>query len=395
MLIQFSVKNFLSFKDESILDLSAVKSYKEHEYNLIHYDGGRFLKVAAIYGANASGKSNFHHALCVFQRLVETSANNINSHGEMPIKEYYRPFSFSADNEPTEFEIVCVENGDEFKYGFQYDDKHVVAEWLYIKNPETNRYNILVERSADNISFGADIRKECNVFKMQVPDETLVLSFYQKLKLSTDVFKKVYDAVSLTLLADAEIFEESNIIEKLLPYSIDHEYTELMEFVSSIDVGIRDIEYKRDEDGDINIYTWHVGEDGERYRLNFYDESNGTMKAIALYVVITKAIATGRPVIVDELNAKLHPLLLKHIVDQFHSCNGYAQLIYTTHDTTLMDKKFFRRDQIWFVDKDAYGRSTLCALSDYKIRSDASFEKDYLAGVYGGIPMLKDYQLEV
>ena len=109
MLIQFLVKNFMSFKDESVLDLSAVKSYKEHEYNLIHYDGGRFLKVAAIYGANASGKSNFFNALCVFQRLVETSANNINNQAKLPIEECYLPYSFSTNFEPTEFEVVCIE----------------------------------------------------------------------------------------------------------------------------------------------------------------------------------------------------------------------------------------------------------------------------------------------
>ena len=98
--------------------------------------------------------------------------------------------------------------------------------------------------------------------------------------------------------------------------------------------------------------------------------------------------------IVDELNVKLHPLLLKFIVDLFYNVDSKAQLIYTTHDTTLMDKKFFRRDQIWFVQKDDFGYSTLSALSDFKVRSDASFEKDYLSGVYGGIPMLKEFTVK-
>ncbi len=97
---------------------------------------------------------------------------------------------------------------------------------------------------------------------------------------------------------------------------------------------------------------------------------------------------------IDELNVKLHPLLLKFIVDLFYEQNTTAQLIYTTHDTTLMDKKFFRRDQIWFVQKDEYGYSELSALSDFKVRSDASFEKDYLAGVYGGIPFLKEFDMK-
>lgn len=97
---------------------------------------------------------------------------------------------------------------------------------------------------------------------------------------------------------------------------------------------------------------------------------------------------------VDELNIKLHPLLLKFIVDLFYEQDSAAQLIYTTHDTTLMDKRFFRRDQIWFVQKDEYGYSDLVALSDFRIRSDASFEKDYLAGVYGGIPLLKEFAIK-
>jgi len=97
---------------------------------------------------------------------------------------------------------------------------------------------------------------------------------------------------------------------------------------------------------------------------------------------------------VDELNVKLHPLLLKFIIDLFYDEDSTAQLIYTTHDTTLMDKKFFRRDQIWFVQKDEFGYSELSSLSDFKVRSDASFEKDYLAGVYGGIPLLKDFEIK-
>ena len=102
----------------------------------------------------------------------------------------------------------------------------------------------------------------------------------------------------------------------------------------------------------------------------------------------------NKSMFVDELNVKLHPLLLKFVIDLFYNKNSTAQLIYITHDTTLLDKKFFRRDQIWFVQKDEYGHSELVALSDYKVRSDASFEKDYLAGVYGGIPFLQEFEMK-
>ena len=112
-----------------------------------------------------------------------------------------------------------------------------------------------------------------------------------------------------------------------------------------------------------------------------------------LFIYARMAILNNTSIFVDELNVKLHPLLLKFIIDLFYDNDSTAQLIYTTHDTTLMDKKFFRRDQIWFVQKDEFGYSELTALSDFKVRSDSSFEKDYLAGVYGGIPLLDDFEM--
>ena len=138
----------------------------------------------------------------------------------------------------------------------------------------------------------------------------------------------------------------------------------------------------------------HKGKDNNNYPLSLFYESEGTNKSIMLFIYARTAVLNNKSIFVDELNVKLHPLLLKFIVDLFYDENSSAQLLYTTHDTTLMDKRFFRRDQIWFVQKDEYGYSELAALSDYKVRSDASFEKDYLAGVYGGIPKLTDFELK-
>ena len=118
------------------------------------------------------------------------------------------------------------------------------------------------------------------------------------------------------------------------------------------------------------------------------------MKSIMLFIYARRAVLDNKSIFVDELNVKLHPLLLKFFVDLFFDETSSAQLIYTTHDTTLMDKRFLRRDQIWFVQKDEFGYSELVALSDFKVRSDASFEKDYLAGVYGWIPNLKEFELK-
>lgn len=163
--------------------------------------------------------------------------------------------------------------------------------------------------------------------------------------------------------------------------------------MQAIDTGIKNISYDENEK-EIIFYTFHKGADGEMYPLNLYNESEGTIKSIMLFIYAKTAIYKDGMIVIDELNVKLHPLLLKFIIDLFYNNDSKAQLIYTTHDTTLMDKKFFRRDQIWFVQKDDLGHSELCALSDFKVRSDASFEKDYLSGVYGGIPFLKDFSLK-
>lgn len=230
------------------------------------------------------------------------------------------------------------------------------------------------------------------MFQEQIPAETLVLTFFNKLKLKTDIFRKLYKGIMSTLIASADSCENPIILDKFLPEIIDSDKEKLIEFINAIDTGIKDIDYD-DSDKEMSFITYHTGKEGEEYELDLYSESEGTIKSIALFIYAWIAVPGNGSMFVDELNVKLHPLLLKFIIDLFYEEKSRAQLIYTTHDTTLMDKKFFRRDQIWFVQKDEFGYSELSALSDYKVRSDASFEKDYLSGVYGGIPFLKEFKL--
>ncbi|MFQ7156516.1 MAG: AAA family ATPase [Merdimonas faecis] len=395
MLVQFMLKNVLSFKEETILDLTAINAYKEHPCNLIDIGGKeKFLRVAAIYGANASGKSNLHIAMTFFQKIIAESLNNVDDGNNTAIKNYYVPFLFEKDNcENSEFQIVEILDGFEYRYGFEYNAECIVAEWLYRKNLNTNRTVIIFERTTESAGFGATVRKECEAYKEQIPPETLVLSFFNKLKLKTTIFKDVYSGIMDTLVVPADFCEDTRILADFLPSVIEYEKEKLLDFLQAIDTGIMDIKYD-DSEKDIKFFTTHRGKDGEDYYLNLYDESEGTIKSILLFIYARVAILNNRSMFVDELNVKLHPLLLKFIIDLFYEKGSTAQLIYTTHDTTLMDKKFFRRDQIWFVQKDEYGYSELCALSDFKVRSDSSFEKDYLAGVYGGIPFLKEFEMK-
>ena len=394
MLVQFMVKNILSFKEETVLDMTAINAYKEHGSNLI--DNGmkeKYLRVAAIYGANASGKSNLYLAMTYFQKIIAQSFNNVNEGENTAIKENYFPFMLEDNWENSEFQIVEIIDDFEYRYGFEYNDQCIVAEWLYRKSLKTNRQTTIFERSTQNVEFGASVRKECDVYKEQIPPETLVLSFFNKLKLQTDVYRNVYSAIMDTLVVPTNFCEDFRIMETFLPQVIDHEKEKLVEFLAAIDTGIKDIMYD-DSEKTTEFITYHKGKNGKVYPLNLYSESEGTIKSIMLFMYARMAILRNRSLFIDELNIKLHPLLLKFIIDLFYDKDSQAQLIYTTHDTTLMDKKFFRRDQIWFVQKDEFGYSQLSALSDFKVRSDASFEKDYLAGVYGGIPLIKEVAME-
>ena len=394
MLVQFMLRNVLSFKDETILDMTAINAYKEHQCNLINYDDKeKFIKVAAIYGANASGKSNLYLAMTYFQRIIVESLNNVHD-GEMTaIEKFYVPFSFETNEENSEFQIVEILDEYEYRYGFEYNANCIVTEWLYRKNLNTKRKSIIFERTTDEVEFGPLVRKECDVYAEQIPVETLVLSFFNKLKLKTDVFRDIYSGIMSTLVVPTDFCEDPELLETLLPQVIDHEKDKLLQFLTAIDTGIKDIIYD-DSEKEVKFVTFHRGKDGKKYPLNLYCESEGTIKSIMLFMYSRMAILYNRSMFVDELNIKLHPLLLKFIIDLFYDKDSTAQLIYTTHDTTLMDKKFFRRDQIWFVQKDEDGYSELSSLSDFKVRSDASFEKDYLAGVYGGIPFLKDFDMK-
>lgn len=394
MLVQFMLKNVLSFKEETVLDMTAINAYKEHPGNLIDIGTAeKFLKVAAIYGANASGKSNLHMAMCYFQYIITESFNNVAEDDQTAIARYYNPFSFEEEEENSEFQVIEIIEDYEYKYGFEYNDKCVVAEWMYRKNIKNNRTSTIFERTTHEVHLGASVRKECELYKEQIPAETLVLSFFNKLKLKTDIFRNMYNSIMNTLVVPTDFCEDSKILKALLPPVIDNDRENLLAFLKAIDTGITDIGYAENEN-QIYFDTIHVGKDGHEYSLNLYNESEGTIKSIILYIYVRTAIENDGSLFVDELNVKLHPLLLKFIIDLFYQYKSKAQLIYTTHDTTLMDKKFFRRDQIWFVQKDEFGYSELVALSDFKVRSDASFEKDYLAGVYGGIPFLNDFEMK-
>lgn len=389
------VNNFLSFKEDVVLDMTAIKAYKEHEYNLINIGTTeQFLKVATIYGANASGKTNLFFAMYVFRQIVLQSFNTIDDHAESLLNKHYLPFHFQQEKKNIEFEIIQIINDDEYKYGFEYNESEIVAEWFYRKSLETKRTTTILERTYSDISLGASVNKFCKMYKEQIPKKTLALTFLSKLKLGTDVFSTIYDGILNLGTMPSNMYESPQILKRFLLPILDSNKAELLEFLSTIDTGISNISYATTDDT-IDFYSHHIGKDNTPYMIDLFDESEGTLKCMAIFMTAKLAINQGQLLFIDELNAKLHPLLLKYIVDLFNSSdNATGQLLYTSHDTTLLDRRYFRRDQIWFVEKDKFGVSSLYALSDFKIRTDASFEKDYLGGVYGGIPFLENHGMK-
>lgn len=399
MLIMFKFKNYGPFKDETVLDMRAIKSYKEHPHNLItDNDSNSLLKVAAIYGANASGKSNFVEAYWTFSEIVLNSFQSNNKQDEMSVlsKEYY-PFLFDDDTleAETEFEAIYHYNNNEYRYGFIFNDHYVKYEWLYRTSLSTKRQSRIFERTAEKIELGPSVKRACEKYLPDIDSDVLALSFFSSLKLRTHAFAETAYCISDILAVRFSFDVQSNLVlNRYFEKDFDEvEKPKLLAFLHAIDVGIKDIEVEKNKNN-IIVYTYHVGKNGERYPVPLDIESDGTRRAISVYSLVRIAVLYGKGLMIDELNNQLHPLLQKYIIDLFYEDSACGQLIYTTHDTTLLDKQFMRRDQVWFTSKNEDGEASLYSLAEFKIRNDKSFGKDYLSGIYGGIPILKDFSFK-
>ncbi len=395
MLVMFRFKNYGPFKDEVVFDMRAIKSYKEHQYNLINQENeDSLLKVASIYGANASGKSNFVDAYGYFRTIVGGSFKQNEKEEEPFLSQWYFPFLLDQNSieDDTEFEAVYRLNGNEYRYGFIYNKTKIKYEWLYKKSLKTKRTVTVLERDLKQIELGASVKQSCEKYLLDIDSDVLALSFFSSLKLKTNVFRDVlYCVLSFLPLSFSCDGEAKSMLDYYFEKSFDEKEKEsLLSFLNAIDVGIKDIEVERNKNK-ISVYTYHIGKDKEKYLLPLDLESNGTKRAITIYSYVKVAALYGKGLIIDELNNQLHPLLQKYIIDLFYKESQNGQLIYTTHDTTLLDGRFMRRDQIWFTSKNENGEASIFSLAEYKVRNDKSFRKDYLGGVYGGIPILKDF----
>lgn len=397
MLCQFTVKNYKSIRDEVTFDMQAA-AISEHEDKIIKdKDGEQFLPVSSIYGPNGGGKSNVLEALHtlaakVLRPLYATGDNEERVF--LQKKMIIEPFAFSekTKDEPTEFEIFFRTELAEYRYILHVKRDVVVYERLDRVKMDTGRKSALFERDEEIVLKG--------VFaKLKISDElseTLPLLSYLGITYKkNEVVKDVLGWFEYGI----DFLNYGNPIEELrMAVSNSEEVKQLMlEMIQEMDLDIVDFRVIEDENDRIDVYTKHRVE-GYETELNLLEESSGTKKLFGLMPFIAASLLTGTTLVIDELDAKIHPVLLRYIIMMFSDMSinkETAQLIFTSHDLSTMNSDVFRRDEIWFVAKGNAQNSQLYSLVEFKnekgesVRKDAKFDKQYLEGKYGADPYLR------
>lgn len=421
MLVEFRVKNFRSLRDEQVLSLVASTDktlLDTHALNTGLKAAPHLLKSAVVYGANASGKSNLIKALQYMRGVVLESA------ALQPGQTFDRlqPFKLDADSgdQPTEFEVTFILDGVRYQYGFAMTAKRIVSEHLLVYKafkPQRwfdRRYDL--ESGQDVYEFGSSLKGAKSLWEGATRPNALFLSM--AVQLNSDALRPVFDWFASRLV----IFnEQSPLSPQFSVQMLKHETKRkaICDFLRAADISIAEIEVatkqamvhsihfdlatgKREEDASeqaIDEVRFHHVTDHGKAVFDLMDESSGTRNLLFLTGPILDILNKGLTLVVDELDTSLHTLLVQALVRLFHQIEvntGGAQLIFTTHDTSLLDAYgLFRRDQIWFVEKGPDQSSSLYPLLDFSPRKNEALERGYLQGRYGALPFLRNQPLGV
>lgn len=397
MLCQFTVKNYKSIRDEVTFDMQAA-AISEHEDRVIKdYDEELFLPVSAIYGPNGGGKSNVLEAIYslafkVLRPLYAAGENDDRIF--LQKRSFIEPFVFSKEtkNKPTEFEIFFRTDTAEYRYILHVKKDMVIYESLDRVKLDTGRRSALFERGEEIILKGAFSKlKISDGLSATLPLLSYLGITYKKNEIVKDVLEWFECGI--------EFLNYGNPVEELRVAASNSEDVKqlMLGMIQEMDLDIVDFRVIEDEDKQIDIYTKHRVE-GCEVELNLLEESSGTKKLFGLMPFIASSLLNGTTLVIDELDAKIHPVLLRHIIMMFNNMSinkKKAQLIFTSHDLSTMNSEVFRRDEIWFVAKGNVQNSKLYSLVEFKnekgesVRKDARFDKQYLEGKYGADPYLK------
>lgn len=419
MLVNFTFKNFRSFRDEKTLSMEA-SAIKELSKSVIRKGAYKLLPAAVLYGANSSGKSNALFALARMRSIVLDSVK-LNPQDTLR----FDPFMLDRESaqKPTSFEIQFLKDGVKYRYGFEYDKTRIISEWLYEKQEKEREFNLFLragsefEISKKRFPEGdgkADATPGNRLFvslcaQLNGKKSSSILDWFQHCNLISGVEKQGYEGFTLKMLKENPEgcneakdffrrmqlgFKDLIVTEQPLSNDVLKEVPdELKEFILKEFDGRSVLEIKTSH--------WVYDQDGNQVEEKIFAkdemESEGTKKVIELSGPLFDTLKEGSVLLVDELDAKLHPLLTRSILKLFMSPetnpNG-AQLIFNTHDTNLLKGDYLRRDQIWFTEKDRTESSDLYSLIEFrdaegvKVRKDRSFQNDYINGRYGAIPFI-------
>lgn len=423
MLIEFRVENFRSFKDEQKLSMVASGGYKETlPENRTDAGKLKLVRGAAIYGPNASGKSNLVAAIEAMQDWVVTSASQ-----DAEKRRKLIPFLLdeNCSQEPTSFEATFIHEKVRYQYGFSVLGNRIWKEWLFAF-PKGNS-QMWFDRSFDPekdesiFNFGSYLKGEKTKLKDRTRDDALLLSvgaqWNNKQLLTVYNWFAAYlrvitsGGVGLSVTADALIEDKESL----------HSY--LLAFLRDADIGIHDLKANKHDpeklaksllestqEGDKDMVLKYFKENphytvmmahkdiatGRLVPFDFRDESDGTQQLFRLAIPWLLALTLGYTIVYDEIERSLHSMLVRELVKPFFNSEmneSGAQLIFTTHDTTMLDPDLLRRDQIWFTEKNDEGATQLIPLSDYKPRPGEALQKGYLSGRYGAVPILKAFSI--
>lgn len=416
MLIQFNFKNFKSFRDEATLDLSAAKM-TEFSDRVVSEGNDKILPMAAIYGANASGKSNIYNA---FEYMADYVIESFKYGDEEEKFEEYRPTPFLFDSVSNDaessFEVYFTIPGDKaqktYNYGFCVDRHGVTEEWLNVKAKTARKYTSVFYRSTEENTLDLSGIPKSSRDNIQVALEKQVLIVSLGAKLKVTKCKDIRDWFIANEFADFGDPFTNFFLSRRLPKGFvddDSVQKKVIEYFASFDEHIKDFEIEklpRDADSkeeNYKISSLHKKIDSDTFAaIPLSMESAGTLKMFALYPELQDVLEKGSVFFIDELNARLHPLLVRNFLLTFLNPEintKHAQLIFTTHDTWQLSNQLLRRDEVWFTEKDEQGISKLYSLADFvdesgtRIRKDESYEKNYLIGKYGAIPTLRSIDI--
>ena len=384
MMIQFTVENHRSIKSSAVVSFLASKDKSLEEY-LLHPDTKKpLLPAIAIYGANAAGKSNVLHAMMTMRDMVSGGAAKVSKGQKLP----WEPFG--GNKEPTSFEIVFLYQGVRYAYGFSFDARKIYSEYLY--HWPNGREALIFSRENGVYEFRENVNEQITLSN-RTPDNKLYLVSSNDWNLPQTENAYKWFLEKLTFLMEEEPATSETVAQIV---SGDDKKARILKELLIADLGITDVSVKNISWKTPVITTTHriIHEDGtmEHFQLLMDQESAGTQHFFARIGGWLQALENGALLVVDEIEDSLHPLLTRRLIemvqDQTINTKG-AQLLFTTHDAMLLDLNFFRRDQIWFAEKnDKTCATELFSLASFSPRKGENVRKGYLQGRFGAIPFI-------